>query len=128
MGQKLAPQDVAGLRSFVFARGEKEGAKTLNVLDFKPLHEILPPEKFIGAERIISAFATPIKRTTKVGKEISRPAKLLICGGFVRDALLEQEPHDIDFATSATGEEAKALLRETFKDEIESGKVWMDMT
>ncbi|HEY4483456.1 MAG TPA: CCA tRNA nucleotidyltransferase [Candidatus Paceibacterota bacterium] len=126
--QELAPQDVAGLRSFVFARGEKEGAKTLNVLDFKPLHEILPPEKFIGAERIISAFATPIKRTTKVGKEISRPAKLLICGGFVRDALLEQEPHDIDFATSATGEEAKALLRETFKDEIESGKVWMDMT
>src|SRR3989344_2535684 len=126
--QELAPQDVAGLRSFVFARGEKEGAKTLNVLDFKPLHEILPPEKFIGAERIISAFATPIKRTTKVGKEISRPAKLLICGGFVRDALVEQEPHDIDFATSATGEEAKALLRETFKDEIESGKVWMDMT
>ncbi|HEY4518675.1 MAG TPA: CCA tRNA nucleotidyltransferase [Candidatus Paceibacterota bacterium] len=126
--QELAPQDVAALRSFVFARGEEEGAKTLNVLDFKPLREILPPEKFTGAERIISAFATPIKRTTKVGKEISRPAKLLICGGFVRDALLEQEPHDIDFATSATVDEAETLLQTVFKKELEEKKVSIDQT
>lgn len=62
------------------------------------------------------------------GRSVERSARVLVCGGFVRDVLLGKHPKDIDFATSASYEEVRDTLSEALADRIESGEVALTET
>jgi tRNA nucleotidyltransferase (CCA-adding enzyme) len=55
-----------------------------------------------------SLFTPELKQLTEVFKQYNH--ELRIAGGAVRDLIMGQMPHDVDFATTATPEQMKEIF------------------
>lgn len=70
-------------------------------------------------ELLVTSDADAIKDLTKIFN--SKGYELYLVGGCVRDLLLGKEPKDIDLCTSATPDEMKEIIKDTYFKSWDSG-------
>lgn len=76
-------------------------------------------QNFSKAKDLVDIFRSEtVLKNRKIrlpnGKEVNKSPHLLIAGGFVRDTLLGEDPHDIDFATDLESKEVIEILKNSY--------------
>lgn len=126
-----ADEEIRDFRMFLDEYGEKTEVRTKKIETLSEMFMSKPEFKnrFENLPKLIDVLsAAKVSKKARDGKEIKHGARVLICGGFVRDLELEKDPKDVDLATDLSWEESEAALNEAYATEIENGDISIDNT